>query len=205
MCQRAEYARIHIGYVFSLRRLGMTRQKKTRKSGPLAVRKAERPETKQQKGKAGKEKGKGLPSGARYATTNAQHAGKDSTDSKRDPRHGSKKPIALAVQPKAMKPAEEFAWIENDKKLQGLLTQLEDGLVLNKKDQVYVDTQLQRYQELANQLGIDLNEADEDEDDDWEYDTSDMLDDELDADSDFDRGSEFDSGFDSDDDSKQGN
>ncbi|WP_185960734.1 Der GTPase-activating protein YihI [Aliidiomarina halalkaliphila] len=179
----------------------MTRQKKTRKSGPLALRKAERPEAKQQKGKAGKDKGKGLPSGARYAVGKPSSAGTAGAASKADPRHGSKKPIALKVKPKAMSPEKEFEWIENDQKLQGLLAQLENGIVLNKNDQAYVDTQLARYQELADRLGIEIDDSDDDED--WEYDTSDMLDEALEEDPDFDRGAEFDSGFDSDTDSNE--
>lgn len=156
----------------------MTRQKKSRKPGPLAPRKVERSSVPRAVGAPKKEKGKGLPAGSRMAPQkNARMMNNDQVQVK-DPRHGSKQPISLSIPQRKLPPEQEFAAIENDEKLQTLLARIEDGHILNKTEQAYVDSQLERYRVLATELGIDLDEGDEAEDDEhWEYDTSDMLDD----------------------------
>lgn len=145
----------------------MTRIKKSRKPGPLAPRKVERPQDVVAKpAPKSKEKVKGQKAGTRYAA-NQQTKSSTAVKNHRDARLGSKKPIALgAAAATAMTPEQEFRQLENDRKLQDLLVKLESGYVLNKLDQHYVDEKLDRYQELAAQLGIDLDAFDEDEDSD---------------------------------------
>lgn len=154
----------------------MTRIKKSRKPGPLAPRKVERTPTDAKKTEPkGKDKGKGQKPGSRYGVQSQKLHGAAKGKNTSDPRLGSKKPIALKVAAQALTPEQEFAQLENDRKLQDLLTKLESGYVLNKADQAYVDEKLSRYQELAEQLGIDLDELDDDwdeGDDNVEYETS---------------------------------
>lgn len=159
----------------------MTRQKKSRKSGPLAPRKVDRLSVPKVASTPKKAKGKGRPAGSRLAPVKPKEISNQKVPGSTDPRHGSKKPIPLAVSKAALTPAEAFAAIEDDERLQSLLARIEDGQVLNKTDQAYVDSQLERYQALAAELGIDLEAEDDDreDDDDWEYDTSDMLDEDL--------------------------
>lgn len=155
----------------------MTRIKKSRKPGPLAPRKVERTPNEAVKAEPkSKDKGKGQKPGSRYSVQNQKPQHGTHGKSLTDPRLGSKKPIALTVAAsKSLTPEQEFNQLENDRKLQDLLTKLESGYVLNKRDQAYVDEKLARYQELAEQLGIDLDALDDewDEDDDnVEYETS---------------------------------
>lgn len=150
----------------------MTRIKKTRKSGPLAAKKVERKPTANVATAKTKEKGKGKAAGSRYAVTNKQQAQQQQSGNL-DPRLGSKKPVALTVAAVKMSPEKEFAALENDQRLQTLLEQMENGELLKLADQQWVDAQLARYQELAEQLGIDLDAEDDeldDNDDDFEYD-----------------------------------
>ncbi|MCC3704284.1 Der GTPase-activating protein YihI [Rouxiella badensis] len=102
---------------------------------------------------------------------------------KTDPRIGSKKPVPLVVEtvfnnsPKAKKPAkpkqeakpalppeEELTLLENDARLDSLLDLLDEGKTLSAEDQSYVDQTLDRIDVLMEQLGIELgDEDDEDE------------------------------------------
>lgn len=166
--------------------LNMTRIKKTRKSGPLALRKADRKPadtvSANKPKENAKEKGKGKAPGSRYGSqTQSQQQGV--AGEVKDPRHGSKKAVPLTAPKKAMSPEKELLSLENDTRLQGLLDRAENGDILTKADQAWLDKQLARYQELADILGIDLDaEEDEDEDDDnFEYDfnENDILDDEI--------------------------
>ncbi|MCH8501011.1 MAG: GTPase-activating protein [Aliidiomarina sp.] len=175
----------------------MTRIKKSRKPGPLAPRKVERPQDAAAKpAPKSKEKGKGQKAGSRYAVSQ-QTKSSTAAKNQRDARLGSKKPIALgAAAAKAMTPEQEFRQLENDRKLQDLLVKLEAGYVLNKIDQHYVDEKLDRYQELAAQLGIDLDAFDEDDDNDAneEYESRGEV---------FSSVDEFDFDFDDEDDKKE--
>ncbi|EGN76017.1 hypothetical protein A28LD_0505 [Idiomarina sp. A28L] len=161
----------------------MTRIKKTRKSGPLALRKADRKPTDAvpvTKGKENsKEKGKGKAAGSRYGSQ-TQSEQQSAAGELKDPRHGSKKAVPLTAPKKAMSPEKELLSLENDTRLQGLLDRAENGDILTKADQAWLDVQLARYQELADILGIDLD-AEDDDDDNFEYDfnENDILDDEI--------------------------
>lgn len=156
----------------------MTRMKKTRKSGPLAAKKADRKPTPSVSTPKHKEKGKGRAAGSRYSGEQKQ-ARAESAGTQGDARVGSKTPVPLTVAKKPQSAKQEFAELENNSRLQTLLEQMENGEILKKADQQWVDVQLARYQELAEQLGIDLDAEDED-DDDFEYDfnENDILDDE---------------------------
>lgn len=103
-------------------------------------------------------------------------SGKGSSQPK-DPRIGSKKPIALGVtevqvkKPKQQKPKiekpmltpqAELDLLENDERLDALLERLEEGETLNAEEQAWVNTKLDRIDALMEELGISY-EDDEDE------------------------------------------
>jgi len=106
----------------------------------------------------------------------------------KDPRIGSRKPIALVVDeksskpqaPKAIKekklvmtPEQELASIENDDRLNDLLDRLDAGETLEAAEQAWVDQRVDRYQELMDELGIiDTDEDDDGDFDDIEYEES---------------------------------
>lgn len=165
----------------------MTRIKKTRTSGPLGTRHRPADEARQDRTRAPetKKKGAGLKSGSRHspsAEDKQQHSGKGS----KDPRHGSKKPVALVVteaeqklmaQPKQFKPLvqlskakepemppeQELALLENDEKLLELLDQVDKGEILTGKDAKYFNAKTARHAELVTLLGLDQeNEEDQD-------------------------------------------
>ncbi|MFU9136328.1 Der GTPase-activating protein YihI [Erwinia tasmaniensis] len=129
-------------------------------------------------------KQRGNPTGSR-ANPLAQ-AQKGSTDNKsKDPRIGSKKPVALGAASAAAKPVkpakvakpvqeekkprmtpeEELATLENNERLDALLDRLENGETLSAEDQAWLDQSLDRIDVLMEQLGIAL---DDDADDDKE-------------------------------------
>ncbi len=105
-----------------------------------------------------------------------------SGNNSKDPRIGSKKPVALggeAVGAKPSKPAkapkvqpekkprltpqEELAMLENDERLDALLDCLESGESLPAEDQAWLDQALDRIDVLMEQLGIALDDDVEDE------------------------------------------
>lgn len=69
------------------------------------------------------------------------------------------------VQPevkKALSPEEELARLENDQRLDALLERLEDGATLNGEEQRYVDEMLDRIDALMEELGIELEDDEDD-------------------------------------------
>ena len=102
---------------------------------------------------------------------------------KKDPRIGSKTPIALgndavisAATKKPVKaapvkaetkprltPQEELAVLENDERLDTLLDRLENGETLTAEEQAWLDKTLDRIDVLMEQLGITLDDDVEDE------------------------------------------
>ncbi|MGS3138842.1 Der GTPase-activating protein YihI [Aeromonas sanarellii] len=131
-------------------------------------------------------KRKGLKAGSRQQV---EQAGKKSgTKQAKDPRIGSRKPVALIVDeksskpvaPKAVKekklvmtPEQELASIENDDRLNDLLDRLDAGETLDAAEQAWVDQRVDRYQALMDELGIIDTDEDEDGDfDDVEYEES---------------------------------
>ncbi len=131
-------------------------------------------------------KHRGNASGSRAnsgSTTSQGTAGRQ----QQDPRIGSKKPIALgadaaqsvkpaqtkpAVKKKAVAvdPADELTALENDPRLDGLLDRLENGDTLSAEDQAWLDQTLDRIDVLMEQLGIDINEGNDEEDQEAEED-----------------------------------
>lgn len=126
-------------------------------------------------------KHRGNTSGSRAnPVTESQKNGSDGKN--RDPRLGSKKPVALgsegatakparaakAVKPQAEKkprltPQEELASLENDERLDTLLDRLESGESLSAEEQAWLDQTLDRIDVLMEQLGIALDDDVEDE------------------------------------------
>ncbi|MCZ4059758.1 Der GTPase-activating protein YihI [Pantoea sp. LMR881] len=125
-------------------------------------------------------KHRGHASGSRAnPETQNSKSGRQSPKAK-DPRIGSKKPIALIAEgqtapakvkkaptkPVAEKvrlsPEEELAKLENDPRLDELLDRLENGETLTAEDQGWLDAALDRIDELMEQLGIAMDD-DEDE------------------------------------------
>ncbi|MDN7125418.1 Der GTPase-activating protein YihI [Pseudidiomarina terrestris] len=154
----------------------MTRKKKTRKTGPLAAAKTPKADVQRKAHEASKHKGKGQKPGSRFnvAQDKARHSG--STAPATDPRLGSKKPIQLvnsqAPTPVSTTPSfdsaaahAELQALEQDTKLQSLLERMEQGEDLTVAEEAYVDERTERFEQLAEQLGIAL-----DDDEDWEDD-----------------------------------
>lgn len=122
-----------------------------------------------------KRKHKGLPSGSRFnGPDNNQN--KKSTNTIKDPRIGSKKPISLLQtndssiknkvnQPQKTKltPQQELEQLENDTKLDHLLDLVEQGKTLTDDQQSYLDNKLDRIDQLMKQLGIEDDDLDADE------------------------------------------
>ena len=175
----------------------MTRIKKTRKEKSIGPAKKPLEKRADRNAPLAKKKGKGRPAGSRIqdAEKKKKATGKGSGGGNTtDPRHGSKKPIALVVetpktpmQPKAklkkvkpkpqaevLTPEQELAQLENDTRLNGLLDRLDDGLAITAAEQQYVDEKSARHLALLQELGM-VEESDEDEGEAWQqFDTSDL-------------------------------
>ncbi len=119
-------------------------------------------------------KRKGLKAGSRQQVE--QQKGKSAGKQAKDPRIGSRKPVALIVEEKGSKstvskavkekklvmtPEQELASIENDDRLNDLLDRLDAGETLEAAEQAWVDQRVDRYQELMDELGIIDNDDDE--------------------------------------------
>ncbi|MGM0525898.1 MAG: Der GTPase-activating protein YihI [Pseudomonadota bacterium] len=146
----------------------MTRQKKSRKPGPLAPGKKPRDEKTSEKTVKGKKKGKGHQPGQRHSSGKS-HTEQQTTE-KQDPRKGSRRkiPLVTPLEPSSsseMSPAEELKQLEQDVKLQTLVERFEQGEELSAEEQRYLDKKSERYEQLAEKLGIDI----EDDWDDEEY------------------------------------
>lgn len=113
-------------------------------------------------------KRKGLKAGSRHSDADAQSAQRQGQA--KDPRHGSKKPVPLIVEPKPTKQArrmsaeQELAMLENDPQLMALLDRLDAGEKLGAGLQKQVDQKLDRIEQLMKQLGLYDDEQDDTED-----------------------------------------
>ncbi|MGL5285301.1 hypothetical protein SAMN05880558_10792 [Aeromonas sp. RU39B] len=124
-------------------------------------------------------KRKGLKAGSRHSV--ADNGGKSGKKEKKDPRIGSRTPVALIVEapkpqpakskpvkeekkPLPLTPEQELAMIENDDRLNALMDRLDEGETLSPADQAWVEQQVTRHQQLMEELGL-VEEDDEDEDD----------------------------------------
>jgi hypothetical protein len=129
-------------------------------------------------------KHRGLASGTRAQEGNGG-GGHSNQESQKDPRIGSKKKVPLIVSgpvskpvaskiilpEEVMSPQEELDSLENDVKLDALLSKIEQDEKLTEEEQAYVDEKLDRIDQLMALLGIELEEEDEEE----EAKTEDML------------------------------
>jgi ribosome assembly protein YihI (activator of Der GTPase) len=185
----------------------MTRKRKERSGGPLAIAKSDRAkrETNTQAVEARKlkrlKKRKGLASGNKMAEAEAGKKQPRAPRKSNDPRVGSKTPIQLVAtvtpvaqpkivkvkQPKAdVKPVapvltfeQELDKLESDARLNGLLLRLDNNEVLNHDDQDYVDQGVERHAFLLEELGYADDEEFEEDYDEDEWDEAMMA--ELDA------------------------
>lgn len=162
----------------------MTRKKKSRTSGQIGLRHKPAAEARQERDRPveTKKKGAGLKAGSRNAVTVEKTTTGGSSN--KDPRHGSKKPIALLptvteqtllaanTEPKAqlakvkaveIPPAVELEQIEQDETLQLLLERVEQGEILTGKEAKYFNAKTARHAELLTLLGLDVDEEEQDE------------------------------------------
>ncbi len=155
----------------------MTRKKKTRKTGPLAASKKPKADVQRSTPEPSKHKGKGQKPGSRFNVGSSGQQRGGQAEAAADPRFGSKKPIQL-VNPKATPAVSptvgvdraaaqaELQALENDPRLQGLLERMEQGEDLSAAEEAYVDERTERFEQLAEKLGIALDDEDDWEDDD---------------------------------------
>ncbi len=122
-------------------------------------------------------KHRGHSAGSRANGGSQAQGGKGSAQPK-DPRIGSKKPVALGVtetpaakpkqhKPKSEKPMltpqAELDMLENDERLDALLERLEEGEKLTAEEQTWVNAKLDRIDALMEELGIAYDDDEEDE------------------------------------------
>lgn len=157
----------------------MTRVKKTRKTGPLAPAKQPQNDWEKPKGKTvppkTTQKTKGHKPGSRSnpVTGSPKGSAKTEANALNDPRHGSKKPITLidpaqqhvqqVKQPAFDRKAAlaELSALENDQRLEQLLDRVDAGETLSKAEAAYVEERTERFAQLADLLGIDLDDDDD--------------------------------------------
>lgn len=158
----------------------MTRIKKTRTPGQLGARKESRENAEQSRQRKRKAKRKGLAPGSRH--NQGGESGGGAARVQKDPRLGSKKPVALikdeakaavakvrVARPKALTPEQELERLENDERLNTLLDRVDAGEKLGKDDAAWLDQTLARHQQLLEQLGLlgDEDEEPEEGEDLW--------------------------------------
>ncbi|PSW13099.1 GTPase-activating protein [Photobacterium sanctipauli] len=105
-------------------------------------------------------KRKGLKSGSRHSSVKVEDA--RAAAKRKDPRHGSKKPVPLIIEPKKpmtkqerrLTAEQELAMLENDAQLMILLDRIEAGEKLGAGLQKQVDEKLDRIEQLMDQLGL---------------------------------------------------
>lgn len=154
-------------------------------AAPKVKRKSHEDKNQEARDRKRDKKRRGHAAGSRANPVMSQ-SDKNSAAKEKDPRIGSKKPVPLlkegvavtAAKPikKApveqkpfMEPADELAMLENDERLDGLLDRLENGEVLSAEDQAWLDQTLDRIDVLMEQLGIGLDDDEEDEADEDMY------------------------------------
>ncbi|WP_416306770.1 Der GTPase-activating protein YihI [Neptunicella sp. SCSIO 80796] len=155
----------------------MPKIKKTRKVGRIGVRSVPKAERVREAKVERKKKANGRPAGSRQnVETGAKLSGHGSNGNK-DPRLGSKKPVALIASEKSagnrakpkkyFSPTQELEALENDPRLEKLLNLLDEGKTLSAEDQQFVDKQLARHKQLCDLLDIQdetLQQGSDDED-----------------------------------------
>ena len=132
-------------------------------------------------------KHRGNAAGSRATGSNGA-SGSNKQKQQKDPRIGSKKPIALGVtdapvvkQPKPksekpmLSPQAELDLLETDERLDALLERLEAGETLSAEDQSWVDAKLDRIDELMQKLGLSYDDEDDEEEDEKQEDMMRLL------------------------------
>ncbi|TKI04262.1 Der GTPase-activating protein YihI [Martelella alba] len=121
-------------------------------------------------------KHRGLAAGSRNQESKDGNGNRSMRAVAADPRIGSKKPVPLSVPgavsrpassravvpPVPLAPEEELDSLENDIRLDALLTRIEQDDDLSTEEQAYVDEKLDRIDQLMALLGIELDEDEED-------------------------------------------
>jgi hypothetical protein len=146
--------------------------KKTRTPGQLGARKESRENAEQSRERKRKAKRKGLAPGSRH-NQGGESGGGGAARVQKDPRLGSKKPVALikdeakaapvvakVAKLKALTPEQELEQLENNERLNTLLDRVDAGEKLGKDDAAWLDQTLARHQQLLEQLGL-LDDEDE--------------------------------------------
>lgn len=138
----------------------MARQKKSRKVGKIGVSKTTSNVRKPTEKRVRKHLGK--PAGSR--NNEALTVEQETKKVNKDPRHGSKKPVSLIVEPEEQKsavkkvkyfsPAQELTAIEQDPRFASLLDNIDLGKKVSKEDQHFVDVTLARHKVLCDMLGL---------------------------------------------------
>jgi len=149
----------------------MARSKKTRKGGENGPKFAPRVKKADRKNPEGKRGETGKKSGSRHNETLLKQNAPSNAGKSTDPRHGSKKPVALTPVVKASKPAEKdkpkqpkmtdeqkLLKLEDDPRLNNLLDMLEEGRDLSAEDQKWLDLQLDQIERLMDLLGLNETE-----------------------------------------------
>lgn len=147
----------------------MSRSKKTRKGGENSPKLQPRVKKQDRAVATGKRKEKesGNKSGSRHnENLILAQAPQQASAQKKDPRHGSKKPVVLTIsaatpkevpakvkQPK-LTDEQKLLKLEEDPRLNQLLDMLEEGRELNDADQQWLDLQLNKIEALMTKLGI---------------------------------------------------
>ncbi|MFJ5364517.1 Der GTPase-activating protein YihI [Pectobacterium punjabense] len=91
----------------------------------------------------------------------------DSAIAKPKPKSKPSAPVEKAVAAKpTMSPEEELEMLENDARLDALLDRLDSGETLSAKDQSWVDETLDRIDILMEELGIELGDDEEEQQED---------------------------------------
>ena len=142
----------------------MSRSKKIRKGGENSSKLQAR-QKKTDRVLASKKRDTGNKSGTRHNEQKLQ-AASQGTESAKDPRHGSKKPVALVIEKSINKAAtvkikqpkltdeQKLLKLEDDPRLNKLLDMLEEGREPSADDQLWLNKQLDEIERLLTKLGI---------------------------------------------------
>jgi len=164
----------------------MSRNKKSRKPGPLAAPRNSPKGESESVSRARKKlkKHKGLVPGSRNAQIEGAGGGPRRAGSRGDPRFGSTKPVALhsviadnstrvevegtplSRGPSLRSLQQELQRLEQDERLNALLDMVDRGGQLNAQEQTWLDGRLARHQELMTLLGLTLEDDEPQQDED---------------------------------------
>lgn len=146
----------------------MTRIKKSRKPAPLAPSFKPKEMLERAPAEHRVHPGKGRKPGSRFNVAKPKRPASAQQGAAQDPRKGSKKPITL-LSPAGAPPAfdrakaeAELLALQQDSKLQDLLERLEQDQALSPAELKYLDQRTERFEQLAELLGLEVDEDDDD-------------------------------------------